>query len=114
MSNQSSSTFTSYSYSSSSSSSNNNGNVTGSRQTEQSFTDPSGTKVTSATQNMGEPIIQESREYDSQGRELLTGSGSTGDNNRRIEDVTDVEQERRDREYEERIEEEYAKREGGA
>ena len=56
--------------------------------------------------------MQESRHYDSQGRELLGGtSGATQGN--RIEDVSDDAQAARDREYEERIEEEYAKREGG-
>jgi len=46
------------------------------------------------------------------------GAGNAAGNQGRIEDVTDQErdegQEARDREYEERIEEEYAKREGGA
>lgn len=57
--------------------------------------------------------MQETRHYDSQGRELLEGgSGSNG--GRRIEDVSDTKQAERDAEYEERMEEEYAKREGGA
>lgn len=57
--------------------------------------------------------MQETRHYDPQGRELLEGgSGSNG--SRRIEDVSDAKQAERDAEYEERMEEEYAKREGGA
>lgn len=77
-----------------------------------SYTDDQGTTVKSASQNQGEPVVQEERHYDGQGRELLSGAdGATV--NRRIEDVSD-EQKERDREYEERIEEEYAKREGGA
>jgi hypothetical protein len=63
---------------------------------------------------MGEPVVREERHYDAQGRELLTGPGAGGaGGERRIEDVSD-EQTQRDREYEERIEDEYAKREGGA
>ena len=113
MSNQQSSfSFSSSSYSYSSSSSNNNGQVTGSRQTQQTYSDDSGTTVKSTSQNIGEPVVSEERRYDTQGRELLSGTDGAGAN-RRIEDVSD-EQKKRDREYEERIEEEYAKREGGA
>ena len=65
-----------------------------------------------ANQTFGQPVVQSERHYDSQGRELLSGTDGAG-SNRRIEDVSD-EQKERDREYEERIEEEYAKREGGA
>lgn len=72
-------------------------------------TDDSGTTVKTAHQNLGEPVMQEERRFDSEGRQIVGGS----DANRRIEDV-DEEQRQRDREYEERIEEEYAKREGGA
>ena len=79
-------------------------------QTSQS--NPSGTTVRSATQNLGEPAIAEERHYDQQGRELLSGTDGAGAN-RRVEDVSD-EQKEKDRQYEERIEEEYAKREGGA
>ena len=79
---------------------------------EQTFTDPSGTKVQTASQNLDEPIVQESRQYDAQGRELL-GGGGAADTSRRIEDVSD-EQAKNDRLYEERMEDEYAKREGGA
>jgi len=68
--------------------------------------------VKTTSQKLGEPVVQEERRYNSQGRELLGGTDGAGQN-RRIEDVSD-EQKERDREYEERIEEEYAKREGGA
>lgn len=74
-----------------------------------SYTDPSGATVTQqASQNLGEPIIQEERRFDAQGREMLPGA-SGADTGRRIEDVSDA-----DRKYEEAIEDEYAKREGGA
>ena len=77
-----------------------------------SQTDASGTTTQSASQRLGEPVVQEQRQYDPQGRELLSGPAGV-DTSRRIEDA-DEEQAQRDREYEERIEEEYAKREGGA
>lgn len=77
-----------------------------------SQTDSSGTTVKSASQNLGQPIVQEERHFDPQGRELLSGADG-GSANRRIEDVDEA-QRQRDKEYEERIEEEYAKREGGA
>lgn len=86
--------------------------MSGSRHMQTSQSNPSGTTVTNTSQNLGEPAVHEERHYDEQGRQLI--GGSDADNARgRIEDV-DEEQQRRDREYEERIEEEYAKREGGA
>lgn len=57
--------------------------------------------------------MRDEKHYDTQGRELLSGTDGAGQN-RRIEDVSEEQQQQRDREYEERIEEEYAKREGGA
>jgi hypothetical protein len=63
--------------------------------------------------------VQETRHYDSQGRELLEGSGGA-DASRRIEDVSGQQQAEKDTQaerdalYEERMEDEYAKREGGA
>lgn len=66
-----------------------------------------------ASQNLGEPMITETRQYDGQGRELLGGAAGGADTSRRIEDVSDAQAER-DRQYEERMEDEYAKREGGA
>jgi len=74
-------------------------------------------------QQLGQPAVQESRYYDAEGRQILEDgralgqSGqSAGSEQRRIEDVSeeprrDVEKER---EYEERIEDEYAKQDGGA
>ena len=110
----SSSTFTSSSVSYSSSSTTSDGQTTGHRSMQQTTTDPTnGTTVQSSTQNLGEPEVRETRHYDSQGRELLEGPGATGAS-RRIEDVSDSSQAERDAAYEERMEEEYAKREGGA
>lgn len=103
MSNFSSST----SYSSYSSSSS-NGQTTGSAQHQSSHTDPSGTTVRSVTQNLGEPMVEETRQYDASGRELP----STGGDQARIEDVT--EEGENDRKYREAMELEYEKREGGA
>ena len=113
MSNQQSSSFSSYSSVSYSSSSSVNGQqMSGERHMQTSQTNPSGTTVTQASQNLGEPVVQETRHYDTQGRELLSGADGAGEN-RRIEDVSE-DQKEKDRQYEERIEEEYAKREGGA
>ena len=113
MSNQQSSSFTSYSsVSYSSSSSRDNEQVSGSRHSQTSYSDDSGTTVKSSSQNIGEPVVREEKHYYTKGRELLSGTDGAGQN-RRIEDVSNEQQER-DREYEERIEEEYAKREGGA
>ena len=106
-----SSSFVSSSYSYSSSSSNVDGQTSGHRSVQQSYTDPSGTTVKQSTQNLGEPVVEETRRYDAQGRELI--EGAAGSTQRRIQDV-DEEQAERDREYEERIEDEYAKRDGGA
>nr|POF04489.1 hypothetical protein CFP56_55970 [Quercus suber] len=90
-----------------------NTSATGHRSVQQSHTDPSGhTTMSSASQNLGEPVMTETRRFDGQGRELLDASGGASQN--RIEDVSEAEQRERDREYEERIEDEYAKREGGA
>jgi hypothetical protein len=55
---------------------------------------PSGTRVQIATQKLGEPIVHETRNFDSEGRQILDdgralGQGSSGNEARRIEDVTD-------------------------
>ncbi|KAJ4357741.1 uncharacterized protein N0V89_002317 [Didymosphaeria variabile] len=106
MSNQHSSTFQSASYSFSSSTVN---GETRSR-SEATYSDPSGTKVHRSSQDPGQAARIEKLEYDNAGRRI-EDAGARG----RIEDVTDKEeQEQRNREYEERIEDEYAKREGGA
>lgn len=75
--------------------------------------DNSGTTVNTASQKYGEPVVQEQRQYDAQGREMIGSANGTG-SDRRIEDVDEEAQRERDRQYEERIEDEYAKREGGA
>ncbi|QIX01891.1 hypothetical protein AMS68_007408 [Peltaster fructicola] len=98
----------SYSYSSSSSSTT-NGQTTGFSSHQQIQSNPSGTTVTSSSQNLGEAARHETRQYDAQGRELIDGPAGAQSNR-----ISDAEQAQRDAEYEERIEEEYAKREGGA
>ncbi|KAI1384946.1 uncharacterized protein F4822DRAFT_416770 [Hypoxylon trugodes] len=111
-----------YSYSSSSvsfsSSTTRNGETTGSRYAEHTASDPSGTTRHVASQRSGEPLRREYHEYDNSGRLISSegralGSGNGVDSNRRIEDVSDEKSEN-DKLYEERIEDEYAKREGGA
>ncbi|KAI2613773.1 uncharacterized protein GGS25DRAFT_468820 [Hypoxylon fragiforme] len=112
---------TNFSYSSSSvsfsSSTAHNGETTGSRYTEHTASNPSGTTTHTASQRFGEPIQHERRDYDASGRLVSSQQralgGSNIDSNRRIEDVSD-EQRENDKLYEERIEDEYAKREGGA
>ncbi|KAI8964826.1 hypothetical protein F5Y11DRAFT_57013 [Daldinia sp. FL1419] len=111
-----------YSFSSStvsfSSSTTRNGETTGSRYAQHTASDPSGTTTHVASQRTGEPLQHERRDYDASGR-LVSSSGRALDGNgidadRRIEDVSDEQQRENDRLYEERIEDEYAKREGGA
>lgn len=104
MSSQNFSSSTSFSYSSSS-----NGQSTGHARTETIESGPEGTKVTREMQNLGEPATSQTRHYDSQGRELIEGPDGKTSNR-----ITDAEQAENDRKYEERIEDEYAKREGGA
>ncbi|KAF1960036.1 hypothetical protein CC80DRAFT_489276 [Byssothecium circinans] len=93
---------TSYSYSS------NTVNGQTRSQSETTYSDPSGTKVHRTSQEPGQAAREEHIEYDNAGRRIAD-AGSRG----RIEDVTD-EQSEKDRQYEERMEDEYAKREGGA
>ncbi|KAI0841897.1 hypothetical protein F5Y06DRAFT_258496 [Hypoxylon sp. FL0890] len=110
-----------YSYSSASfsfsSSTSRNGETTGSRYVEHTESNPAGTTTHVATQRSGEPLHHERRDYDASGRLISSEGralgGSGVDSNRRIVDVTD-EQRENDKLYEERIEDEYAKREGGA
>jgi hypothetical protein len=83
-----------------------------------SSNDRDGTKIHRMTEETGKPTLQDEI-FIPPGRVGLTdGGGETGGGRGRIEDVSDrdgdEEQAQRDREYEERIEEEYAKREGGA
>lgn len=96
-------------FSSSYSSSTVNGQTTS--HSENKYSDPSGTKVHRTSQEPGQAPREERYEVDANGRRIQE-SGNHGA--RRIEDVTDKEQEQRDREYEEKMEDEYAKREGGA
>jgi len=112
----------SYSTSSTSSSSANGTTTSGSRSAHQSYTDPSGNTTTrSAAQNLGEPPVLQSAQFDAQGRQLES-AGSAQEARRlqeggpQIEDVTEESEKEAaiDRKYREAMEEEYAKREGGA
>jgi len=91
------STHKSYSTSYTSSSSTINGRTTSF--SEETHTDPEGTTIYRTVQQPGEEAKRETV------RVPVEGSNARG----RIEDVTD-----KDKEYEERMEDEYAKREGGA
>ena len=94
------STFQSSSYSSYSDSS-------GNRYTETTSSNPTGTTVNRTTQQAGQAAINESNRYPTGGAaaQQVEGLNARG----RIEDVSDA-----DKKYEEAIEDEYAKREGGA
>lgn len=82
--------------------------------TQRTYSDDSGTHVHRTSQQPGQAPVEERFEVDSSGRRIAEGSTS-GSNQGRITDVTDdAQQKENDRLYEERIEEEYAKREGGA
>ena len=109
---QGNSYYSSTNYSSYSSSSSSGGQTTGHRYAEQSSTTPSGSTFQSASQRAGEPVVTESRSYDASGRPLVEGQGG---GQSRIESgrVQEIDDEAA-RKYEERIEDEYAKREGGA
>lgn len=100
---QSQSTFSSSSFSSSSYSSVTDSS--GNTYTESITSNPSGTTIHKTTQRAGEQPTSETTRLPAYQNQQVEGR----DNARRIEDVTDA-----DREYEERIEDEYAKREGGA
>ena len=99
MSSESYSTFQSSSYSSSTDSAGNS--------YAQSITsNPSGTTIHRTTQQAGQPAVTETTRVPAGGGNAeVEGMGS----GRKIEDVTDA-----DKQYEENIEDEYAKREGGA
>ncbi len=99
-----------------SSSSIRNGETTSSHYAEQTTSDPSGTTTLSASQRNNEPIFTQRRYYDASGRQIPQGQSlgnSGGGSSQRIEDVSDQQREN-DKLYEERIKDEYAKREGGA
>lgn len=93
------STFTSQSYSSAA-------NCSGNSYSEATVSDPSGTTIHRTTQEAGQPAVSETTRHPASGAAAVEGGADSG---RRIEDVTDA-----DREYEEKMEDEYAKREGGA
>ncbi|KAI2606672.1 hypothetical protein GGR54DRAFT_644055 [Hypoxylon sp. NC1633] len=100
-----------------SSSSTRDGETTGFSYSAHTERDPSGTTTNVTSQNNGEPAHHERRDYDESGRlissEGRASGGSGADSGRRIENVSDQQREN-DKLYEERIEDEYAKREGGA
>jgi hypothetical protein len=110
MSSSSNSKSTFQSFSTSYSSSSINGQTKSHSET--TYSDPSGTRVQRVTQEPGQQPKEERFEVDSSGRRV-EGRAQRG----RIEDVTDKQEEEQtgnDGAYEERMEEEYAKREGGA
>ncbi|KAL8890701.1 MAG: hypothetical protein Q9205_004746 [Flavoplaca limonia] len=90
------STFQSSSYSSSSDSS-------GNQYTEATVSNPSGTTVHRTSQEAGQPAVSETTRIPAGDTAAVQGGADSG---RRIEDVTDA-----DRQYEENMEDEYAKRE---
>lgn len=108
---QSYSSFSSSSYSSSRGTDGQQQNF-GTRSQTTSHTDPSGkTTVNTLNQNLGEPVQRGTRHYDAQGRELVGGPEIGGASNR-IEEAKDETE--ADKLYRDRMEDEYAKREGGA
>jgi hypothetical protein len=69
--------------------------------------------VHQTSQAPGQALREERFEVDNNGRTIA--EGTSGSSQGRIQDVTDEEQQKEnDRLYEERMEDEYAKREGGA
>ena len=107
----------SYSYSSSSvsysSTTNRDGQTTGQAYQRMSESTPQGTTVQTTRQNLGERPVTETRRYDATGR-AIEATGAAG-SDRRIQDVSGEEEESEaDKLYRERMEDEYAKREGGA
>ncbi|KAI4950465.1 hypothetical protein J4E91_004348 [Alternaria rosae] len=104
----SSSTFQSFTTSSSSTTI--NGQTTS--KSEHTFTDPSGTRVERTHQAPGEAPRVERFETDATGRQIEDHRHADA---KRIQDVTEEEDAKiKGREYEERMQDEYAKREGGA
>jgi len=103
-----------------------NGQVSGQHISQSTQTDRHGnTTINRSHQRLGEAAQQETRTYDKKGRQVLTGEVEEAPEKRietisaqasggpTIEDVTD-DQATRDKQYEEAMEDEYAKREGGA
>lgn len=119
----------SYSFSSSttfSSSATHNGRTTSQAYTEEQHSNPQGTTVRSTRQDDPNVApVQELRYFDAGGHEIpaeraahrgLGGAAPPGDGGRSIEDVSERDNHERDvdRLYRERMEDEYAKRKGGA
>lgn len=102
MSNQQNQPFSTFSSSSYSSRTDSFGNT----YTESTTSNPSGTTIHKTTQLAGQPATSETTRLPAGGAPQVAGL----DDSKRIEDVSSD----ADREYEERIEDEYAKREGGA
>lgn len=103
MSSQSYSTFQSSSYASTS-------DGAGNTYTETTSSNPSGTTVHCTSKKAGQPAVVETTHLPARGGNAqIEGMGS----NRRVEDVTDTVTDA-DRAYHEAMEDEYAKREGGA
>ena len=98
MSSQSYFTFSSSSYSSVT-------DTDGNNYTQSSHSNPSGTTVQTTSKAAGQPAISKTTRLPAAGRGTQDVEGPAG--SRRIEDVTD-------QGYDERMEDEYAKREGGA
>lgn len=114
----SSSTYISSS-SSFSSSNNNNPSVSSHRYTEtMTSSDRDGTTIRRSEEQNGQPTLHEETYYPPAGGRITNGGQQQQQTQNRIEDVTDsdaaADQAERDRLYEERMEDEYAKREGGA
>ena len=98
------------SFSSSSSSTTINGQTVS--KSEQTYSDPSGTRVQRTHHAPGEAPRVERFETDANGRQLDSTRNMDA---RRIQDVTEDEDAAvKGREYEQKMEDEYAKREGGA
>lgn len=102
-------------YSSSSSSSHHSGHHSGGSHacSSERRSGPQGTTVRTTTQTDGQPAVEETRHFDPSGREVpqqtLDGASSA---RARVDDVSG--ETGTDRAYRERMEDEYAKREGGA
>jgi hypothetical protein len=106
----SSSQYFSYSSTSYSSSSSTNSQGHSQKYTEQSYSsNRHGTTTQRRYEETGKPTREEIIKIPASRQ---VGIGAV-DNDRRIEDISE-EQKKRDKEYEERMEDEYAKREGGA
>jgi hypothetical protein len=91
-----------------------NGQTTGQAFRQERQSTPRGTQVRTTTQNLGEEPVVQTEYYDSRGRAIAGGPGANMAD-RRIEDVSGQGAETEtERQYRERMEDEYAKREGGA